>query len=238
MKAFTVTTRHPEWQELTRECVRRLRHYAGITCEVITARDQYDSHVIKLTHPLSCREPLWFFDSDWWLIHPASLPPIPTGGITAVHCRSGFERYQTTSLTPQQIFGTTLYGADMSSPAVRSVFQHARTLQQTHFSNDRPRMDECFLNIAAHHAGLPLTLIGYEWNHCSHPQPDTLALHAASMWPKLPWLREKTPALTPTSPALHPLHRRLPRPAHTPAPVPAPIATTPSTASAAAPTSP
>lgn len=198
MKAFTVTTSHPEWTALTEECVRRLQEFAGITSEVVVARDQYHSHVLKLTHPLTYTEPVWFFDSDWWLIRQATLPAIPAGGIAAVHCRSGYDRYRVTSLTPGEIFGTTLWGADMSHPTVRSTFKQARHLQDTLFSNGKPSMDEFFLNVASVQAALPRHIMGYEWNHCASPQEDTLAIHAASMWPKLPWLRERSPLFPPT----------------------------------------
>lgn len=204
MKAFTITTRHEEWNQLTRECVLRLRAYAGMDTEPITADNEFDSHVQKLTVPLASHEPTWFFDSDWWMVKEATLPPIPSGGIVATYCRSGHERYCNTCVDISQVFGTTIYGADLSSVNVRQAFLNALKLQSEFYWNGRPKADESFLNIACQRLNVPIAFMPPEWNWCDIAQDNTIAVHAGAMWPKLEWLkarvqtchREKLPLLS------------------------------------------
>lgn len=193
MNAFTVTTNHPEWNALGRECCLRLQAYAGITPTVIEAKDQFDSHVVKLTHPLVHEGPVWFFDADWWMLREAALPEIPSGTIVATYCRTGHERYLNSAVDLTKVFGTTLYGADMSCPRIRSAFDKALHLQGESYWNGKPRADESFLNIAVQQAEIPVTMMGAEWNHCGAAMPNTIGLHAGGRWPKLDWMREALP---------------------------------------------
>lgn len=191
MNAFTVTTDHEEWRSLTRECAFRLKAYAGVDLQKVAAKDEFDSHIRKLTAPLATREPTWFFDSDWWMVREAELPPIPAGGIVATYCRSGHERYCNSCADISKVFGTTLYGADMNSVNVREAFVRALALQSQFYWNGRPRADESFLNIAVQQLGIPVTFMPAEWNWCDDRKPDTIAIHAGAMWPKLEWLQKR-----------------------------------------------
>lgn len=190
MKAFTITTKHPEWEELTRECVARAKRHLGVDLEVLDAKDQYDSHLQKLLHPLRHHDEVWFFDSDWWALQDAKLLPVPIGGMRAVYCRTAHERYCNTCVDLKKVFGTTLYAADMRSPQVRSAFMHAVHLQHEAYWNGKPKADESFLNIACQQRDVHVAMMGFEWNHCAKPDASTIGLHAGGMWPKLAWMRE------------------------------------------------
>ncbi len=190
MKAFTVTTDFEEWTALTKECVERLERFAAVTPTIITAQDQFDAHVQKLLTPLTSHEETWFFDSDWWMMQQAELPPIPKGGIAAVYCRTGHERYCNTGIDLKGIFGTTLFGADLGDKRIRQAFTKALHLQSEAYWNGKPKADESFLNIAVQQLGIPVTFMPFTWNHCAAPETDTIGLHAGGMWPKLEWMRK------------------------------------------------
>lgn len=189
MNAFTVTTAHEEWTALTEECVMRLRRHAKVSALVITAQDEFDAHVQKLTVPLSCHAPMWFFDSDWWMMRDAELPEIPKDGIIGTYCRSGHERYCNSCVDLNIVFGSTIFGADMSNRRVRLAFCNALHLQSEFFWNGKPKADESFLNIAAQQLGIPVKFMDAEWNHCAAPESDTIGLHGGGIWPKLEWMR-------------------------------------------------
>lgn len=190
MRIFTVATKHHEWESLSRECVLRLKSYAGVeSVEIIWAKDQFDSHIQKLLHPLASHEHVWFFDADWWMMKPSELPEIPNGGIVATYCRTGHERYCNSLVDIERIFGTTLWGADMSSLSVRAAFIKALHLQSEFYWNGKPKADESFLNIACQNLAVPVTFIGSEWNHCGPPIGSTIGLHAGGRWPKLDWMK-------------------------------------------------
>lgn len=189
MKVFTITTDHPEWESLTRECVLRAKSYSGLDVDVVTAKDQWDAHVLKLTVPLRYQEPVWFLDSDWWAVKPFKFPEVPECGICAPRCQTGVERYITTCADISKVFGTTIIGMDMADPQVRLCFTDALALQSALYWNGRPKMDEFFLNIAVLKSGLPVTLLNGQWVWNGPKSSEAIAVHAGGMWPKLEWLK-------------------------------------------------
>lgn len=195
MNAFTITTDHQEWDALSSECARRLAAYGDTKLRIITARDEFDSHLQKLLVPLLRTEPIWFFDSDWWMLKEAALPEIPRGHIIATHCRSGHERYCNSAADLARVFGTTLYGADAKDDKVRAAFTKAIHLQSEFYWNGKPKADESFLNIACQQLGVPVIVMEPRWNHCATPDADTIGLHAGGRWPKLDWMRETAGAI-------------------------------------------
>jgi hypothetical protein len=190
MKVFTVTTQHHEWEALTRECVLRVKSYSGLDVEVVTAKDQWDAHVLKVAVPLLYDDFTWFVDSDWWPVKPFEFPEIPEGGFCAVRCTSGKDRYKTTCADTSQIFATTVIGMDMGSWKVKKAFRQAQSLQNLYFWDRKPRMDEFFLNVAVLRDQLPVTYLEGEWLRNAPKMPETIAVHAGGMWPKLDWLKE------------------------------------------------
>lgn len=191
MKIFTVTTDHPEWHSLTRECVLRVKAYSGQDIKVFEAKDQWDAHVLKLTVPLHYEDPVWFVDSDWWPVKPFEFPEITEEGITAPYCRSGHDRYITTCADTSKVFGTTILGADMGSWKVKQAFRNARAMQSAAYWNGKPKMDEFFLNVAVLSHDMPITYLGGEWVWNGKVSPEAIAVHAGAMWPKLDWLKEQ-----------------------------------------------
>lgn len=191
MKIFTVTTAHPEWESLTRECVLRMKSYTGLDVQVYTAKDQWDAHVQKLAIPLLYNDPVWFVDSDWWALKPFELPEIPSGGFAAPYCRSGHDRYKTTCADIEKIFGTTIIGMDMGSWKVRHCFRKAQALQNSFYWDGKPKMDEFFLNIAVLQSDVPVKHLDGSWIWNGHnPPPEAIAVHAGGFWPKLEWLKK------------------------------------------------
>jgi hypothetical protein len=189
MKVFTVTTDHPEWESLTRECVLRVKSYSGHDVQVFEAKNQWDAHVLKLTAPLIFEDFVWFVDSDWWPVKPFEFPQIPESGFCAPRCMNGKERYITTCADTDNIFGTTIIGMDMVSYKVRHCFRKALSLQSSFFWDDKPRMDEFFLNVAVLAEGLPVTYLTGEWIWNAPVVPEAIGVHAGGMWPKLNWLK-------------------------------------------------
>jgi hypothetical protein len=190
VKIFTVTTDHPEWKALTAECCRRVEQFSGHTVEVFTAKDQFDSHVLKLSAPLEFEDFTWFVDSDWWPVRPFEFPDVPEGGLTAVPCLTGLDRYQTTCADTSKVFASTILGMDMSSSKVKHAFRLALSLQSQFYWNGRPKMDEFFLNVASMRSGLPIAHVSPEWLHNCARREDTIAVHAGGIWPKLEALKE------------------------------------------------
>lgn len=190
MKVFTVTTQHPEWEALTRECVLRVKTFTGLDVEVFTAKDQYDAHVLKLTAPLEFEDFTWFVDSDWWPVRSFEFPEIPAGGITGVPCLTGLDRYNTTCADTSKVFASTILGMDMASSRVKAAFRLALVLQSHLYWNGKPKMDEFFLNVAAMKSGLPIEHLSTDWLHNCARRPGTIAVHAGGIWPKLETLKE------------------------------------------------
>lgn len=191
MNLFTITTKHPEWDELTAECVDRVKRYSGHDLEVVQAKDQWDAHVLKLTHPLKYAGHVWFVDSDWWPVKEFIFPEILEGGITAPYCRSGHERYITTCADTKKVFGTTIIGMDLTGWKLRHCLRSARAMQAASFWDGKPRMDEFFLNLAVLSQGeVPVRLLDGEWIYNGKRSPEAIAVHAGARWPKLEWLRD------------------------------------------------
>lgn len=190
MKVFTVTTKHPEWESLTAECVRRVKEFSGHEVQVIQAKDQWDAHVLKLTVPLRHDCFLWFVDSDWWPVQPFEFPKIPEGGFSAIRCTTGLKRYVTTCADTEKVFATTILGADMNSWKVKHCFRHAQAMQSTAFWDGKPRMDEFFLNVAVLAQDMPISYMGGQWAWNGKRSPEAIAVHAGAMWPKLDWLNQ------------------------------------------------
>lgn len=190
MKVFTVTTQHPEWEALTRECALRVGQFSGQKMEIYTAKDQYDAHVLKLTAPMEFEDFTWFVDSDWWPVKPFEFPEIPEGGILAVPCRSGLDRYKTTCADTSQVFASTIMGMDMASSKVKSAFRLALVLQSHCYWNGKPKMDEFFLNVASMKMGIPIRHLSTDWLHNCQRRENTIGVHAGGIWPKLDTLKE------------------------------------------------
>jgi hypothetical protein len=190
MKVFTVTTQHPEWEALTRECVLRVKSYSGLDVEVVVAKDQWDAHVKKLTAPLLYEDYVWFVYSDWWPVKPFEFPEIPRGGFAAVTCKGGEGRYITTCADLNQIFSTTVIGMDMVSWKTRTAFRKAQALQSAFFWDGHPRMDEFFLNVAVLRENLPVSRLPGEWVWNGPKGPESIGVHAGGIWPKLEALKE------------------------------------------------
>lgn len=191
MKVFTVTTEHPEWEALTRECVLRVKSYSGLDVKVFKAKDQWDAHVLKLSLPLEYDCPVWFIDSDWWALRPFEFPEIPEFGICAPRCLSGKNRYITTCADTEKIFGTTIIGMDMSSWKMKHVFRQAQALQNSLFWNGKPIMDEFFLNLSALKNETPISYTEGPWIwNAQDPPPEAVGVHSGGFWPKLEWLKK------------------------------------------------
>lgn len=189
MKVFTITTKHPEWEALTEECVRRVKEFSGHEVEVVQAKDQWDAHVLKLTIPLRHNCFLWFVDSDWWPVKPFEFPKIPEGGFSAIQCTTGLDRYITTCADTSKVFATTILGMDMVSWKARHCFRHAKAKQTSSFWDGKPRMDEFFLNLAVLPQNLPVDYMSGNWAWNGPVTPEAIAVHAGGIWPKVETLK-------------------------------------------------
>jgi len=70
--AFTIAT--PGYFDLSYECARRIRQYAGIDCLILTSENRENGYALKFELArLAGGRVFMFADADWWMIRHTSL---------------------------------------------------------------------------------------------------------------------------------------------------------------------
>lgn len=191
MRPVACTIISPKYAKVGREAVRRFKKYTGITPEVIKAKDGWDAFQKKLSLDLLLpRGPVWFFDSDLWLLDDLDLDGICNGPCL-------FAAFDPAALNPAafphtdcQNFGMPKteywnsghFGFNTLNQKHRLMFQMARRLKKRvdggNFQSPTDKTDQFFLNYCRIKAGVPLSLMPSSWN--------TYLLSA--FWGQQPWI--------------------------------------------------
>lgn len=134
-----VTIITPCYDGIGGEAVRRWRQHTGLPCLTLHAPTDHAAYRLKLMLPeLLPRQPVCYFDADWWLLRPLSRLPIEPDTLYAVpdpgvHDPSSFVAVDCArhGIDPAQYVNSGFWLADLASSSVRAGFRAALVALET-----------------------------------------------------------------------------------------------------------